>query len=820
MNEQHGFLAESKRPKKEEAPNLQKFGNYDLVRRIDVGGMGEVYLAHQRTAFGREVAVKIIRSDLVNDARARQRFLREAEVASYLKHDHILPLLEFGEEQGRLFIVTPYIKDGTLAQRLALGALPVSEVYELFSALCRAVSYLHKRGIVHRDLKPSNILLDKEEDSGRVYVRLIDFGIASSQGSPTSGALPSGEREFGTADYVAPERLRGVSAPSNDIYSLGVILHVMLTGTLPRADVPSNLPFPLTSVIDRCLDVDPDDRFTSVDDLLLAFEHAYKSLTTAQQMQPASPLPVESAAPALDEVIVPMDEDDESSAVPLDEQVAEPPSRPSLRTGRASPTSRPPLRASAVEGTAHIPSRASMGSEAASRSPVRRDMRDIEDQPTSRPPVRRDMRDIEDQPTARPVRRLASGEHAPLRRQVRRSDSGEQKVVLASSAADSRPPLRPRGASDPSLTRGTVLPHVPQRGDDFSNVDYDAPTTELDPKHLSARNKSASVDKYAQLQTRKPASAPKKAKRRRASPLIIISIFIIAILVVLGGIVSLIVQASITADVTISPKVQTVSSVFTFIARPGVKTADTAHGVIPASVLTSSKQSSIDGRPTGVSGCVLGIFECKETVSLVDISVLSARLRPTLKQQIAQDLHKQAQQSGVTTVGDIFYADGSITSNPTVGTTSKTMTVTMTEQGSIEYLKQADVQNLALQMLKRKVSGNYALIDTKTRVGQPVVQSVSSNGDIKVSIAASGISRYQISDSEMNSIKNHIKGMNLKQARTTILKDANLDPTTLSVRMSYGDTVPTNVQQIKITLLNPTNLPDSPLPAVPKPSGT
>ncbi|GLV58163.1 hypothetical protein KDH_49970 [Dictyobacter sp. S3.2.2.5] len=817
MNEQHGFLAESKRPKKEEAPNLQKFGNYDLVRRIDVGGMGEVYLAHQRTAFGREVAVKIIRSDLVNDARARQRFLREAEVASYLKHDHILPLLEFGEEQGRLFIVTPYIKDGTLAQRLALGALPVSEVYELFSALCRAVSYLHKRGIVHRDLKPSNILLDKEEDSGRVYVRLIDFGIASSQGSLNSGALTSGERELGTADYVAPERLRGVSAPSNDIYSLGVILYVMLTGTLPRVDVPSNLPFPLTSVIDRCLDVDPDDRFASVDDLLLAFEHAYKSLTTAQQMQPASPLPIESAAPALDEVIVPLDEDDESTAIPLNEQMAEPPSRPSLRTGRASPTSRPPLRASAAERTARIPSRAGMGAEAASRPPVRGNA----DEPTSRPPVRRDLKDIEDQPTARPVRRLASGEHAPLGRQARRSDSGEQKVVLASSAAGgSRPPVRPRGVSDPSLTRGTVLPHLPQRGDNFSQVDYDAPTAELDPKHLSARNKSASLDKYAQLQTRKPAPAPKKAKRRRASPLIIISIFIIAILVVLGGIVNLIFRASITADVTISPKVQTVSSVFTFIARPGVKKADTAHGVIPASVLTSSKQGSIDGHPTGVSGCVMGIFECKETVSLVDISVLSARLRPTLKQQIVQDLHKQAQQAGVTTVGDIFYADGAITSSPTVGTTSKTMTVTMTEQGSIEYLKQADVQNLALQMLKRKVSGNYALIDTKTRVGQPVVQSVSSNGDIKVSIAASGISRYQISDSEMSSIKNHIKGMNLKQARTTILKDANLDPTTLSVRMSYGDAVPSNVQQIKITLLNPTNLPDSPLPTVPKPAGT
>src|SRR5438477_8810736 len=102
MREQHGSTLEGQSP--------LSFSNYDLVRRIAVGGMGEVYLARQRTAFGREVAVKIIRSDLVHDMTARQRFLREAEVNAYLKHDHILPLVEFGEEQGRLFLVTPHIK--------------------------------------------------------------------------------------------------------------------------------------------------------------------------------------------------------------------------------------------------------------------------------------------------------------------------------------------------------------------------------------------------------------------------------------------------------------------------------------------------------------------------------------------------------------------------------------------------------------------------------------------------------------------------------------------------------------------------------------
>src|SRR5205823_9518908 len=101
MREQHGLKMEDQ--------SRLRFGNYDLVRRIDVGGMGEVYLARQRTAFDRKVAVKIIRSDLVHDSIARKRFLREAEVNAHIKHEHILPLYEFGEDQGRLFLVTPYI---------------------------------------------------------------------------------------------------------------------------------------------------------------------------------------------------------------------------------------------------------------------------------------------------------------------------------------------------------------------------------------------------------------------------------------------------------------------------------------------------------------------------------------------------------------------------------------------------------------------------------------------------------------------------------------------------------------------------------------
>src|SRR5579859_782841 len=230
-----------------------RFGNYDLIRRIDVGGMGEVYLAHQRTAFDREVAIKIIRSDLVHDTTARKRFLREAEVNAHLKHEHILPLYEFGEEQGRLFLVTPYIAGGTLSRRLQSGPLSLSEVHQLFTALARAVAYIHRRGVVHRDLKPSNILLDQEEHSGQVYVRLIDFGIASISGMAASPPLTTDGTSMATVAYMAPERLSGIAAPSNDIYSLGVILYQMLTGQLPSAGNGVALPQALAYVVNRCM---------------------------------------------------------------------------------------------------------------------------------------------------------------------------------------------------------------------------------------------------------------------------------------------------------------------------------------------------------------------------------------------------------------------------------------------------------------------------------------------------------------------------------------------------------------------------------------
>ena len=290
MKEQHGPLMEDQ--------SQASFGNYDLIRPIDTGGMGEVYLAHQRSAFGRPVAIKIIRSDLVHDTVARARFLREAEVSAHLKHEHILPLFEFGEDQGRLFLVTPYIDGGTLARRLKSGSLSLYEVRQLFVPLVQAVAYIHRRGVVHRDLKPTNILLDEQD--GQIYVRLIDFGIAMVQGRTASPPLTTAGNEVGTIAYMAPERLNGVAAPSNDIFSLGVILHQMLTGNLPMGDDLDPLPPAMEYVVRRCIAANPDDRFTTADEVLKNFERAYQNLSSPPQRLPGLPTaPTPALNPAL-----------------------------------------------------------------------------------------------------------------------------------------------------------------------------------------------------------------------------------------------------------------------------------------------------------------------------------------------------------------------------------------------------------------------------------------------------------------------------------------------------------------------------------------
>jgi serine/threonine protein kinase len=702
MKEQHGPIQDPHSSIRD-GQSRGHFGNYDLVRRIDVGGMGEVYLARQRTAFGREVALKVIRSDLVHNVTARKRFLREAEVSAHLKHEHILPLFEFGEEQGRLFLVTPYIEGGTLARRLQSGPLSLSEVHQLFSALVQAVAYIHKRGVIHRDLKPSNILLDREDgnEHGQIYVRLIDFGIASIQGMAASPPLTTAGNEMGTIAYMAPERLDGVAAASNDIYSLGVILYQMLTGHLPSTEPLVELPEPLAEVVRRSTAPDPADRFASADELLRAFEHAYRSALV------------------------------------------------SLPRARPIQTDPPPV---------------------ALVSPVL---------PTQRTP------EPDDSPTPR------------------RLTAAHPVETAAHESRKSTTAPRPEIAVSP-------LPPLPRSSRSFSGEDYNAPTTYIGPDRLASNPRLAHLADEALITANHPR---KKRKKRSLLPLIPISIVLILLaisMLLLYGF-----QAAITASVTLSPQVHSFSKVFTLTARQGLQGIDASSASIPLYALSRSDKLTKTGPTSGQP--ILCFFNCPKVVSFNDVITLASAVKKSLIAQLTQELNGQLQSKDESAIAKPVFKDGNYTINPPIGTTSDTVSFTLTEQASIQYVANQDARNLARVLLQQQIQqqfgSHYTLLNQLTQVGQPVLQAVTANG-VTVQIAAGGVAQYSISAADMQNIQSHIKGMKEKNAYAFIAKQPGIDPNAITLHVSYGDTLPNNMQQIKVVSVNATNLPPVQLPTV------
>ncbi len=679
MREQHSPIGSASEGSSGTEQLLRHFGNYNLVRRIDVGGMGEVYLARQRTAFNREVAVKIIRSDLMYDVLARKRFHREAEVSAYLKHEHILTLIEFGEEQGRLFLVTPYIAGGTLAHRLQRGPLSLDEVHQLFSALVQAIAYIHKRNVIHRDLKPSNILLDQENDPSQLYVRLIDFGIATISGMAASASLTSAGHEMGTIAYMAPERLNGVAAPSNDIYSLGVILYQMLTGQLPTSGKAITLPPLLETVVRRCMALNPQDRYASADEVLKAFEHSYRSLNVLSTNVSSGELAMELST--------------EQDETPTPRRL----------------TSTRPISTSAWE-----------------------------------------------------------------------ERSNERKAHPA-----------------------------PLPTSDFKDEDYRAQTTFIAPKQSRGKHKRwADEDVIEEI----------PAHRGQRALLLFMVLSIVLVFLTIAGIVFFVFQTNVSATITLTPQVHTISTVFTVTANPRLHQADTSTATVPAGVFTSTKTGSQQGSTTGQANCTFGIFDCQQAVDSADVYNLAAQIAPTVQAQVAQDLQQRVQAAGATPVGDIHYDNPSGSANPPVGTVSKIVTVTVTQQGSLEYIKMSDARDMALSLLQQQMQRQYGKSYTLLRwqTGQPAIQGVDASGVVTLQIPTAGVIEYKFPPSQIQRIENQVMGMKLSEARAFLKKESGVDTSTVTVHTSYGtaDTLPKNTQYIHLMFVNPTDLPPVQLPTV------
>jgi serine/threonine protein kinase len=739
---------------------LQRIGNYDLVRRIGIGGMGEVYLARQRTAFGREVAVKIIRPDLMHDITVRKRFLREAEVNAYLQHNHILPIIEFNEENGRLFLVTPYIKGGTLSKRLRGGKLSFVETHELFTALVEAVAYLHKNGVVHRDLKPSNILLQYEEGSERVYVRLIDFGIASLPGQPANAPLTTAGHEMGTAAYMAPERLNGIAAPSNDIYSLGIILYQMLTGKLPEDETDVMLPEPFEEVVLQSTASDPSKRYASAEELLKAFGHAHRSLSSSH-------LRVTGSNPALPAV--------------------------GQNVSTHLPLVTPQSQASSL--TSFVP----MSDESPSRRPIANEQSGALSNLSSTPMVNSfSATNAQNNPRIARAFNPVPVQLSPVRL---------QNVV--ESAARTSQPLA-------NLHAEMVLPELPGKTGSFKSEDYEAPTSYITPQKLQ---RSSTSSEYVSGTQKDEKEVSRPRKKKSGIPIVtIVSIVIIIIVFVIGSMAYSIYQASNIATVKITPQMQQVSAVFSLTAKPGQANVDSNAGTIPAQTLTSAQNTSSSSQTTGKTGgadCILLNVNCQPSVSQDDVENLAAQLRVTVKTKINQDIDQQEKARGGTGVGKIVYWNETDTANPPVGTTSTTVRVTVSMQGSQEYINTNDTRPVALQKLQGQLKPNYILIDTTTKIGSPVIQSVDKRGNVQIQIAAGAMSRYNITPSDISNIQKQIAGKTQQQALAILQGYANIDPKNISIRVSYGGDLPGSTGQITVTQVDPSTIPAVQLPSIP-----
>lgn len=211
----------------------RRIGGYAIIEPIGRGGMATVYRAHQ-ISMNRQVALKILPRQFLNDDTYIQRFIREAQIVAQLEHRNIVPVHDYGDFEGQPYLVMRLMSGGSVDDLLRHGALPAERISDIVSQIAPALDYAHSRGVLHRDLKPSNILMD---DDGGAY--LTDFGIARMMGD-TNNLTITTQGVVGTPSYMSPEQAQGKPLDGrSDIYALGVTMFEMATGVRPfESDTP------------------------------------------------------------------------------------------------------------------------------------------------------------------------------------------------------------------------------------------------------------------------------------------------------------------------------------------------------------------------------------------------------------------------------------------------------------------------------------------------------------------------------------------------------------------------------------------------------
>jgi serine/threonine-protein kinase len=289
-----------------------RLGRYEIRAKLGAGGMGEVYLAQDKSELARTVALKIVPAEVAKDKDRLQRFTQEARTVSNLNHPNILTVYEFGQTDSASFIATEYIDGVTLREHLSSRRLKLIDVLDLVIQMIAALNAAHEAGVTHRDLKPENVMVRRDQ-----IVKVLDFGLAKPTAISAAKQIDSeaGTQVFvqtepglvmGTVSYMSPEQSIGKGIDQRtDIWSVGVVLYEMIAGCVPfqgkdihrqiiaiqetepapLSQMVEGVPDRLEEIVAKCLAKDKDERYQTAKDLLIDLRNLRRKLDVDAEIE-------------------------------------------------------------------------------------------------------------------------------------------------------------------------------------------------------------------------------------------------------------------------------------------------------------------------------------------------------------------------------------------------------------------------------------------------------------------------------------------------------------------------------------------------------